>query len=113
MSLESKEKALPGYKSLADAQKEITKLQVEQNSLQVATITMLDRLCTLKERQYENDSNQYLKWRKSKRNGGLLALVHLAIVLTTLYIGAIEVNTDNALVIKITTLVNDAIGYFL
>jgi hypothetical protein len=98
MSEESKEKALPGYKSLADTQKEQnlqTQNIISQNEI---IILLLDRLCTLKEVQFQNDSAQYEKWQKEKVRGARVSFIQVAVGIVAVWLGIIEFNGDNPIV---------------
>jgi hypothetical protein len=79
MSEESKEKALPGYKSLADTQKEQnsqTQNLISQNEI---IILLLDRLCTVSEDLYLVTKCEK-KATKKHRSKGLMFAVLITVI---------------------------------
>ena len=113
MSKESEEKALPGYKSLADTQREQnlqTQNMISQNEI---IILLLDRLCTLKENQHANDSTWREKWLHEKKIGGRKTLAQILLGCTAVYLGIIDINKDNAIVIGFTDALSGLLSVFL
>ncbi len=69
--------------------------QTAQNEI---IILLLDRLCTLKENQHDNDSSWREKWLDAKRSNTRFTLFQIGIGVTALYLGVIDINTDNPIV---------------
>ena len=95
MSKELEEKALPGYKSLADTQREQnlqTQNMISQNEI---IILLLDRICTLKENQNQDQSDRH-------ESGSKRTLIQILLGCTAVYLGIIDINKDNAIVIGFT-----------
>ncbi len=72
--------------------------QTAQNEI---IILLLDRLCTLKENQHDNDSSWREKWLDAKRSNTRFTLFQIGIGVTALYLGVIDINTDNPIVSEV------------
>lgn len=79
MTIESKEKALPGYKSLADAQREQSLQIANMISQNEIMILLLDRLCTVSEDLYRVTKCEK-KATKKHRSTGLKFAVLVTVV---------------------------------
>ena len=113
MTTEAREKALPGYKGLADAQREQTALTQNAISQNEIVILLLDRLCTLKENQHDNDSSWREKWLEEKRSGNKKTLAQILIGCIAVYLGVIELNKENAIVSGFIDGTTSLLGFFL
>lgn len=98
MTIESKEKALPGYKSLAEVQKATLAIQEELLIEQRITNYLLWGINEKKDRQYENDSSQYAKWEWQKKKDGRISLLVLMLAIAAL---SIDIARDDSIAVGI------------
>lgn len=85
---ELKAKAAPKHLELMNENK-------EQNEKLEACIVLLDRLCTLKENQHDNDTLFRDMWQESKRKEGKQTLWILALANIALYLDIVKGGEDS------------------
>lgn len=103
---ELKAKASPKHKELIGS--------LENHSSQnEIIILLLDRLCTLKENQHDNDSSWREKWLEEKRSGSKKTLIQIILGCTAVYLGIIDINKENAIVSTIVEALASLAGVFL
>lgn len=103
---ELKSKAAPKYKELSD----VLGNQTSQNEI---IILLLDRLCTLKENEGDNNYDWRQKWLDAKRSSTRFTLLQIGIGVTALYLGVIDINKDNPIVGKFISLLTNIEAFLL
>lgn len=102
---ELKEKAAPKHKELIDSLSN----QSSQNEI---IILLLDRLCTLKENQHDNDSSWREKWLEEKTSGNKKTLIQILLGCAAIYLGVIDINKDNAIVSSVIEGLVNLVSFF-
>ena len=98
MSDESKEKSLPGYKSLAEVQnKQIEILEEILKEHKIGNKELI-KINKKKDRQYKNDSTQYEKWEWQKKKDGRISLFLLLLAIIAL---GIDIARDDSIAVSI------------
>ena len=91
MGIESKEKALPGYKSLADVQRETLLVQKDLLTEQRLGNYALNKLIDLHTEQNDN-------WKRLKRKEGRLTMWLLVLANIALYV---DISRDDSVAVSI------------
>jgi hypothetical protein len=126
MTIESQEKALPGYKSLADVQKELILEQRLANELSRLGNLKADRLIELgkalnvtERKRLDLDIISHdlvISYRKKASRATwmqvFVGVAALGIAVIALYSGAVDINSDNPLIIMITNISKELMGEF-
>lgn len=109
MNDESKEKALPGYKSLAEVQKELI---IEQRF----TNELLRILITVERGRSEFDVVTHEKWEDAKKKASRATWMQVAIGVAALGVAMIALSSGAVDIEPIMTMMTDAVkaakGYF-
>mgnify|MGYP003654511332 CR=1 FL=1 len=72
----------------------------EQNELLLTCIVLLDRLCTLKEAQQEEDNKWRMRWKKQKSFGSYVSFAALFFTIAAFYLNVIRLDADFVNAIK-------------
>ena len=93
-----KSKAAPKYELLAKEFSNNTEVLERIKELSNNQIVLLDRLCTLKEEQQENDNKFRDDWGSAKRNDTKVGLWVLVLANVALYLDVIKIDSNGAIV---------------
>ena len=98
-------------KRAAPKHNELIESLSNQSSQNEIIILLLDRLCTLKENQHDNDSAWRERWLAEKSSGNKKTLVQILLGCAALYLGVININKDNAIVNSVIEATVNLWGY--
>lgn len=91
-------------KKAAPKNAEVLEATLEQNILLVNQLTLLDRLCTLKENQQISDDAFRDSWRNAKIFDTRVSVTVLLVAAAGVYLDVIEVNSNSAIITWLSAL---------